>query len=241
MSLLPTIDTPIYTVKLPISEKTVRYRPYNVREQKILAMAKESNDVNILVEAIKQIISNCVLDNVDTTDFSLCDDEFLFYQLRARSESEIVELRYRCENITEEGKTCNFIMNYDLNLLTELQIDKPDIASTIEVTDKIGVKLKYPKLEKISIVNRVATAEETLEIMAKNVEFIYDENSAYNAKDIPIQTVVDWLGDLPVEHYNKIETFITTPPKIIKKLDITCNKCGFDHHIQVEDVFDFFI
>lgn len=241
MSLLPKIESPIYTVKLPVSELTVKYRPYTVKEQKLLGMGKESGDPNTLIDAIKQVIRNCTLDSTDTEELPLSDTEFLFYQLRARSESEIVELKYRCENITDEGKTCNNVMDYDLNLLTELQATKTDISSTIEVTENVGVKLKYQKLEHNKITDRLPTPDETLEIIAKNVEFIYDENSVYNAKDIPIQNIVAWLGDLPIEKYLKIEEFFENEPKIIKKLDIVCKKCGFEHHIEVRDIFDFFI
>jgi len=241
MSFLPKIESPVYTVKLPVSELTVKYRPYTVREQKILAMGKESGDPNTLVDAIKQIIANCTLDSIDTEELSISDSEFLFYQLRARSESEIVELKYRCENTLDDGTTCNNIMDYDLNLLTELETTKSDISPTIEVSDKVGLKLKYQKLEHTKIGDTIPTPDETLEIIARNVEFIYDETSVYNAKDIPVQNIVAWLGDLPIEQYTKIEEFFANEPKIVKKLDIVCKKCGFDHHITVRDIFDFFI
>jgi hypothetical protein len=241
MSLLPKIDMPTYTVKLPISELTVKYRPYNVKEQKILAMAKESGDNNSLVDAIIQIAQNCCVDNTtDVADLPLNDVEFLFYQLRARSESEILELKYRCENLVEDKK-CNNIMEYELNLLTELEVTKPDVSPIIEVTDKIGLKLRHQRFEKDIIGDKLPTPQEVLEIIAKNVEFIYDENSAYSGKDVPLQNIVDWIGELPPEKYVKIEEFFANEPKIIKKLDIKCTKCGFDHSIEVRDIFDFFI
>ena len=119
MNLLPKIETPIHTVKLPISGLQVRYRPYCVKEQKLLAMAKESEEKNSLIDAILQVLSNCVLDSTNVSELPLTDVEYLFYMLRARSESEIVEIKFRCENIVEEG-SCNNIMNYDLNLLTDV-------------------------------------------------------------------------------------------------------------------------
>jgi hypothetical protein len=241
MSVLPKIDMPTYTVKLPISELTVKYRPYNVKEQKILAMAKESGDNNSLVDAIIQVMQNCCMDTTDVNDLPLNDVEFLFYQLRARSESEVLELKYRCENITEDDKKCNNIMEYNLNLLTELEVVKPDISPIIEVTDKVGLKLRYQRFEKDIIGDKLPTPQQILEIIAKNVEFIYDENSAYSGKDIPLQGIVDWIGELSPEKYVKIEEFFANEPKIIKKFGIKCKKCGFDHSIEVRDIFDFFI
>jgi hypothetical protein len=243
MSVLPKIDVPTYTVKLPISEVSVKYRPYNVKEQKILTMAKESGDNDSLVDAILQVSINCVIGTTDISQLPLADVEFLFYQLRARSESEIVELRYKCENKIEGDKKCNNIMEYDLNLLTEIEVAKTEnLSPLIEITDKIGVKLYYERFEKSAIqAGTVPTPQQILEIIAKNIEFIYDENSAYSAKDIPLQNIVDWVGELPPEKYIKIEEFFANKPKLIKKLDIKCNKCGFDHKIEVRDIFDFFI
>jgi hypothetical protein len=244
MSVLPKIDMPTFTVKLPISELTIKYRPYNVKEQKILAMAKESNDNNSLVDSILQVVKNCCLDATDISQLPLADVEFLFYQLRARSESEIVDLRYKCENtIDDDGKKCNNIMEYGLNLLTELDVTKNEnLTPIIEITDKVGLKLYYERFEKSAIeVGSIPTPQQILEIIAKNIEFIYDENSAYSAKDIPLQSIVDWVGELPPEKYIKIEEFFANKPKLIKKLDIKCSKCGFDHKIEVRDIFDFFI
>lgn len=242
MSMLPKIDMPTYTVKLPISELTVKYRPYNVKEQKILAMAKEAEDTNSLVDAILQVVINCCLDTTDISQLPLADVEFLFYQLRARSESEIVDLRYKCEN-TIEDKKCNNIMEYGLNLLSEIEVIKnTDLSPIIEITDKVGIKLYYERFEKSAIeVGTIPTPQQILEIIAKNIEFIYDENSAYSSKDIPLQNIVDWVGELPPEKYIKIEEFFANKPKLIKKLDIKCSKCGFDHKIEVRDIFDFFI
>jgi hypothetical protein len=243
MSLLPKIETPTYTVKLPISEKTVKYRPYLVKEQKILSIAKESGDKNTLVDAILQTIENCVLDTTNARELPLTDVEFLFYTLRARSESEIVELNYKCENIIdhENNKRCNNIMKHDLNLLTDLDVINSNVSPLIQVNENIGLKLKHQRFEHDTIGDKIPTPHEILSIIANNVEFIYDEQSSYNAKDIPIQNIIDWIGDLPIEQYNKIENFFDNEPKIVKKLSIKCNKCGFDHSIVVEDIFDFFI
>lgn len=243
-SMLPKIQVTTYTVTLPISEKTVKYRPYTVKEQKILAMAKESEDNNTLIDAILQVMQNCILDSTDARELPLTDVEYLFYMLRARSESESIDLKYKCENIIEKEdatKVCNHIMDYRLNLLTELEIQKNEISDIIEVTDKVGIKLRHQRFERDTIGDTIPTPTEMLEIIAKNVEYIYDETSSYSPKDVPMQNIIEWIGELPPEKYKKIEEFFDNEPKIIKKLDIKCTKCGFDHSIIVEDIFDFFI
>lgn len=237
---LPKIDLPTYSLTLPISKIQVKFRPYLVKELKILNMAKESGDKNALVDAISQIVSNCTVNDIDVSNLPITDTEYYFYNLRARSESEIVKLKYRCE--TEiNGRICNGIMDHDLNLLTDLEIYDPNISNIIEVTDTIGIKLKHQKFEKDNITTDIPTPDELFELIAKNVDFIYDENSQYSASDIPLQQIIQWISELPSEKYKSIENFFLNEPKVVKHLNMTCNKCGTAHEILVEDIFDFFI
>ena len=105
MSFLPKIDLPTYNIVLPISNTKVNFRPYLVKEQKILSMAKESGDKNAVIDAILQILSNSTTNNVDVSELPITDTEYYFYNLRARSESETVKLRYKCENTRSEEHT----------------------------------------------------------------------------------------------------------------------------------------
>lgn len=240
MSFLPKIDVATYTINLPVSKQTVKFRPYLVKEQKILIMAKESGEKNTLVNAIIQVLENCVINDVDIKELPITDVEYLFYSLRARSESEIVDLKYRCESIVG-GKPCGNVMEHGLNLINDLEIIKNDVSPNIQINEEIGLKLRHQRFEIDNLENKIPTPEEILESIAKNVEFVYDDTSSYNAKDIPIQKIVEWLGDLPVEKFKEIEAFLENEPRIVKQLQITCSKCGTVHDILVEDIFDFFI
>lgn len=240
MSFLPTIDVPTYSVELPISKKEIKFRPYLVKEQKILTMAKESGEKNAVIEAILQIIKNCLVTDINIQeDLPITDVEYLFYHLRARSESEIVELKYRCEHKVD-GSICGNIMEHNLNLLTDLEISDAGISPIIQINDSIGIKLKHQRFELDTVEDSIPTPTEMFELIANNVEFIFDETSSYNAKDIPVQKIAEWIGQVPTEKYKKIEEFFLNEPKIIKKLQMTCSKCGMIHDIEVEDIFDFF-
>lgn len=241
MSVLPTIDLPTYTLKLPVCGETVKFRPYLVKEQKLLTMAKESENKNSLVDAIFQILENCVVSAIVVRDLPITDIEFLFYNIRARSESEVVDLRYRCENPVD-GSQCGNIMEHELNLLTGLDIVDNDISPIIEVGEHVGIKLKHQKFEyDVLDDGKVPTPSELFNIIAKNVECIYNKDSSFNASDVPLSEIVDWIGNLPTEKYAKIEHFFLNEPKIVKHLEIKCTKCGMLHNITVEDIFDFFI
>ena len=241
MSVLPTIDLPTYTVKLPVSEQTIKFRPYMVKEQKILAMAKESGDRNTLIDALFQVIENCVIGEKFVRDLPITDIEFLFYNLRARSESETLELKYKCENLVNDIR-CGNVMHHDLNLLKDLELTNMDISPIIEIGENVGIKLKHQKFEYDTLEEGVIpTPTELFEIISKNVDFIFDKNNSFKAEDLPLKDMVEWIGNVPPEQYLKIEHFFLNEPKIIKRLEIKCSKCGMDHDILVEDIFDFFI
>lgn len=242
MSVLPTIDLPTYTVKLPVSEQNIKFRPYMVKEQKILAMAKESGDRNTLIDAIFQIFENCVVgENSSLQELSITDVESLFYNLRARSESETVDLQYKCKNLVDEI-SCGNTMNYKLNILTDLELSNKGISPIIEIGENIGIKLKFQKFEyNLPKKGVILSPIELFTTIAKNVDFIFDKTNSYNAKDIPLNEIVDWIGKLSLENYRKIEHFFLNEPKLSKKIEMKCSKCGMEHKITVEDAFDFFI
>lgn len=239
MSMLPRIDSPTYSVKLPVSKLDIKIRPYTVKEQKLLLMASESKDDDYLVDTILQIVNNCVVTPINVAELPMTDVEYIFYQLRARSQSEIVDLRYKCES-TIGDKKCGNIMEHKLNLLTDLEVTE-GLPPTINLTDKIGVKLKHQKFEKDPLKDvEIPTPEQLFALIAKNIDVIFDERTSYNVKDVPLSNVVDFLGTLSTTQYEKLEEFFLNEPKIQKKLQIKCDKCGTLHNVVVQDVFDFF-
>ena len=119
--MLPKLDVPIYTINLISTGKPVRFRPFLVKEQKLFLMAAESTDGNEMVGVIRQVLRNCVLDEMDVDSLPTFDLEYLFMNLRARSVEEIVDLRYKCNNTTKdetgEEKKCSGVVEFKLNLL----------------------------------------------------------------------------------------------------------------------------
>ena len=113
---LPKIDVPIFEMTLPSTAKSIRYRPFLVKEEKILLIAMQSGESSAMIEAVKQIISNCIIDDINVDELSLFDIEYMFLNLRARSIGEKVDLRYRCNNIVNEEK-CNHVSEYQVDLL----------------------------------------------------------------------------------------------------------------------------
>lgn len=237
MSILPTLEAPTFLVTLPISQKVIKFRPYFVKEKKLLMMAVESKDNKSLVEAVRQLFEVCVISG-DISDLCIVDSEYLFYNIRARSESETVDLRYNCEAEFEEKK-CKNVLQVELNLLTDLEVS-PGLDSIITTSDGRGIKLKHERFDVNSVgEEKLYTPDEIFSMVADNVDYIFDENSTYKVTDIPKKDLIEWLERLKPAEFAKIEDFFTYPPSIRKVFEVKCNKCGTEHSIVVEDIFSF--
>jgi hypothetical protein len=150
--MLPKIDVPIYNVKLLSTGKNLQYRPFTVKEEKLFLMANESEELNNIIDTIKQILNNCILDEFNIDSLPIFDVEYLFLNIRARSIGEVVNLKYKCNNNvldeeTKEEKKCNNLVQIDLNLL-EVEPNKQEgHTNKIEITEKMGIMMKYPTFE----------------------------------------------------------------------------------------------
>jgi len=237
---LPRIDTPTFEVNLPVSQKTIRFRPFLVKEQKVLLMAMEANDKQTVENNIRQILQNCILNDIDIEKLPLADVEFFFLQLRARSVGEVVDSKYKCQNEVN-GKECGNIMKSSFNIL-ELGVKFPEnIESDIRLTDNIGIKLKYPTFaltKKLKDTN--STTQIAFELLVDCVEYIYDSETLYYANETPKEEIMTFLESLTKGQFEKIEKFIESMPKIEKKTQIKCEKCGFEHNLDIEGLESFF-
>jgi hypothetical protein len=239
---LPKIDTPIYDLTLPLSNKKIRFRPFIVKEQKNLFMALESNDDEAIQENIKQVLRNCTLtDGIDIDDLPVVDIEYYFINLRAKSVGEIVENKYRCENVVEEKK-CNNVMDISLNL-TDIKVEGVVKGNdVIQLTDKISIKLKYPKFSILkSIRNMDKMTEIAMRMVAESIEYIYDGEQFYYANEVSVEELIEFVESLNQKQFQQIEKFFQEMPKLEKKIKMTCRKCGFKHSLDIEGLENFFV
>jgi len=238
---LPKIDTPIYDLTLPLSKKEIRFRPFLVKEQKNLLMAMEANDKESIEKNVKQVLINCTLtEGIDIEKLPVIDVEFYFLNLRARSVGEVIENNYRCDNEVE-GKPCGNIMKTTLNIL-EIQVENAqEDKSVIQLTDTIFMKLRYPeysllkKITKLQDVSNIA-----FEMVADCVEYIFDGEQYYYANEVSSQEMIEFIENLNQQQFAKVEDFFSDMPKLEKKLEIKCSKCGFEHKIEVQGLENFF-
>ena len=238
---LPVLEVPKYEIELPVSKKKIKYRPFLVKEQRNLLMAMESNEANSIQLAVKDILNNCTLtENIDIEKLPIIDVEYYFINLRAKSVGEVVESKYKCNNEVE-GKECGNIMESEVNLLDIKVKQNEEISPEIQLDDKITIKLKYPEFNivedslKYDDINQV-----TFNMIAKSIEYIYDGQQFYYGHEAQPDEMIAFVEGMNQQQFAKVENFFNNLPKLKETIDITCKKCGFEHHIEVEGLESFF-
>ena len=246
MGQLPKIDVPLYDLTLPLTKKKIRFRPFLVKEEKILLLAVESEDEKATLLAIKQIVNNCCVDELDVDNIPMTDLEFIFLNLRARSINEVVELQYKCNNKvavgdTEELKVCANIVKFEVNLL-EIKPEVPeDHTNKITISPKIGIVMKYPSFKTYEKVDKSKSEMETMiELFINCIDYIYDENTIYYSKDTTKEELHDFIENLTQTQFEMVQQFFTSIPKIKTKVNFKCPKCQYEEVIEVEGIQNFF-
>ena len=241
---LPKIDAPIFTTKLISTGKEVKFRPFTVKEEKLFLMAYESEDSKTVSDTVNQILRNCILDKTKVEDLPLFDIEYLFLNLRARSVGEVVKLNYRCNNMVHEGdeeKKCNNRVEIDVNLLDIHPEINEKHNNKIELTPKLGIVMKYPTMELINTANVEDEIDIIIEMILKCIDFIYDEDNIYYAKDASKEELLEFVESLSTKDLEKVKEFFETLPKLNKTVQFKCNKCGYTEDITVEGLQSFFM
>ena len=241
---LPKIDVPIFEVKLFSTDKKIKFRPFTVKEEKLFLIASESDDPQSTITTIKQVLNNCILDDIDIEALPLFDIEMLFLNLRARSISEVVNLKYKCNNniVEEDGKEhkCNNQVEIDVNVLDIIPESGLNHSKKIEINSKLGIVMKYPKMNVIVDMNDQENIDSVLNLIAGCIDYIYDEDKLYYSNDSTTQELIDFLETLQSKDLENIKQFFDNMPKMKKTLDFNCKKCGYQEKIEVEGIQNFF-
>jgi len=238
---LPKLEVPTYELELPLSKKYIKFRPYLVKEQKSLMMAMESSDAKTIQHNVREILNVCTLNkDVNIDELPIIDIEYYFLQLRAKSVGEIADSKYRCNNEVED-KVCGNIMEAKIDLTQIMPVQEEYVDPEIQLNEQITIRMKYPPFKLISdSIEMDDITEVTFHMIANSIEYIYDGDQFHYAKEQTTEDLVDFIEQLSQEQFEKLEKFFNSVPKLKKDLDITCSKCGFEHHLHVEGLESFF-
>ncbi len=243
--MLPKIDVPIYELNLISSGKKIRFRPFLVKEQKLLLMANQSDDPKDSLNVVKQICKNCIIDDVDIESLPVFDLEFIFLNLRARSVSEVINLQYKCNNKVKneagEETTCGNLEKFDVNLLEITPTKDSKHDKKIMLGEKLGIMMRYPTFEMIANLKGQNEDETLMELLTICIDNIFDKDNIYYTKDVTKEELEEFIDNLQQKDLEKIQEFFETAPKIKKGISFNCKKCGYKESIEVEGLQNFFI
>lgn len=234
MSSLPKIDYPVYRVKVPSLKKEFQFRPFLVKEEKILLMAKESEQATDILSAIKQIINNCSIDSkFDIDKLALFDLEYIFLKLRSISVDNIVKVSYK-DN--EDGK--NYDFDIDLNDIEVIFPEKTD--NNIKITEKSGIVMKYPSAKLYDDKEFLSLEKDYMfELIVRCIDSIYYEDEIYKASDYKKEELVEFLENLNIKVFEEIQKFLLNIPKIEYNIKYE-NSAGTKREIVLSSLNDFF-
>ena len=228
---LPSISTPEFKTTIPSTGQKITYRPFLVKEEKILLMAMEGNDQKEIEHAIKKILTNCILDDVDVDSLAMFDMEFLFLQLRGKSVGEVIELA-----VTHLEGECKHRTDIKVNI-DDIKLSNIEQEKKIMLTDDVGVMMKYPTMKEAMSVEG-ENAEAVFEILAKSIDYVFDMENVYN--EFSEEELVEWINGLNQTQFQKILTFFESMPKLSYEVSWKCKECGEDDSITLEGIQSFF-
>ena len=236
---LPKIATPTYELVIPSSKKKIKYRPFLVKEEKILILAMESEDTNQIANAVKNVISSCILSRgIKVEKLSTFDIEYLFLNIRGKSVGEQIEVMVTCP---DDKKT---------KVPTSINIDSIKVkiddkhSKDIVLDDQYTLRMKYPSLSEF-IKNNFANiddinVDDTFELIASCIEQVYSEEESFAASDCTKKELSQFLEQLNSSQFKMIETFFDTMPKLSHTVKVTNPNTGVENEIILEGLQSFF-
>tara|TARA_B100000927_G_C16378559_1_gene434490 strand:+ start:271 stop:969 length:699 start_codon:yes stop_codon:yes gene_type:complete len=229
---LPDIATPIYTLTVPSTKKRVKYRPFLVKEQKLLILALENDDQQQILDAITKTIENCLITKVKLSELSLFDIEYLFLQIRARSISEEIEMKVTCADDGETEVDVKFMVN-------DVKVNFPKgHTNVIKLSDDITVEMKYPNLEYFTQVNFTQVEPDPYELMAKCIKRVYVGEQDYSS--FTLEESKGWVESLTSSQFDSIQAFFETMPSLKHVLKVKNPKTKVANEVVLEGLSDFF-
>ena len=237
---LPKINTPTYELELPSIKKKIRYRPFLVKEEKILIIAMESEDMTQITNAIKTVIGNCILSRgIKVEKLSIFDIEYLFLNVRGKSVGEEVEVPLICPD--DEKTQVSVVINLD-----DIKIKFNENHSKDIVLDKkLSIKMKYPSLDEFVKSNFNFDGkfgiEESFQLIASSVDQIYENEESFNSSDFSKEEMLDFIEHLTSKQFKEVENFFETMPKLSHTVKLKNPNTGVESDVVLEGLSDFFV
>ena len=234
---LPILTTPTYELEVPSTATKIKYRPFLVKEEKILLMAMESDDNNQIIQAVKTIVSECTYNKIDLGNSPMFDIEYIFLQIRAKSAGEVSNLKLLCK---DDGKT---YADVEVNL-TEIEVQvTEEHTNKIELTDEMGMIMTYPTIDSFmnTGINKIDSSN-MLEVIATCILQIYDKKGeeVFEAKDQTKKELNDFIEQLTSHQFQEVQKFFDTMPKLQHVVKVKNPETNVVNEVLLSGLNDFF-
>ena len=236
---LPQLNvTPKYELTVPSTSKRIKYRPFLVKEEKILLLAMESQDPNQIINAVTDTIRNCLETDAKTlAKLTTFDVEYIFVQLRGQSVGEKVEVKLKCQNDECDHETTVMIA------LDDIKVDVPKINNVIELTEDISVEMKWPSFEETYKNNEISEADGAQAMyiaLRKSIAAVHTGDTRIDASEVTTQELDAFIEETNSDQFKKLVAYIEAMPKLTHTVKYTCEKCGTENTVTLEGMEDFF-
>lgn len=237
---LPKIATPLFHLTLPSTGEEISYRPFLVKEEKILLIAKEANDEESVITSVMQILESCTNNEIDITKLASFDIEYLFLNIRAKSVGEEIELKYKhTSDVNRKGDHCDKATTIKIKI-DEIYVKTNEMhKSKIMISDTVGIQMRYPRLQTLSKLME-GTIESTIESITDCIEFLFDEEKIYDKTTTTREEMIQFIETLNQEQLTKINEFFETMPRLEHEIEYECSGCGQKDKVTLRGISDFF-
>jgi hypothetical protein len=237
--VLPKISTPTYELELPSTEQEIKYRPFLVKEEKLLVIALESEDSKQITNAIKNVIKNCIhTKGIKVESLPTFDIEYLFLNIRGKSVGEELEVNIICP----DDETTNVPVKIDIDSI-KVQFNE-EHTKQIKIDKNIMMEMKYPSLDQFIKsnfdFNNGSAMDQSFDLIASCVDKIYTEEEVWSAADVTKKEIVDFLEQMNSAQFKEIEKFFETMPKLSHKVKITNPNTKVESEVVLEGLASFF-
>jgi hypothetical protein len=237
---LPKISTPIYELEIPSLKKKIRYRPFLVKEEKILIIALESEDSKQISNAVKNVISNCILSKgIKVDSLATFDIEYLFLNIRGKSVGETVDVLITCpdDGVTQVPVSIN---------LDEINVEiNPDHCPDIKLDDSITLRMRYPSMTEFIKNNFNSgdsiSVDDTFDLIASCIDQIYSEEESWTGSDSTKKELLEFIEQLSSKQFKEVEKFFDTMPKLSHTIKIKNPKTDIESEVVLEGLSAFFV
>lgn len=231
---LPKLNTPKYYTTVPSTGTEVEFRPYQVREEKMLMIASESQDERQVVGAMKDLIDACTFGAVDITKLTMFDLEYLFVKLRSKSVGESTTIGMKCTSCEHKNEIKFSLEDVYVNM-------NEDLNPTIELSDGVGVTMKYPGINDVmDIGGDLSDVDKMMGMIRASLDTIYTSEEVFNVREQSTKEVDEFVDSLTSKQFSKIREYLEEMPSAQINLDFECVECGEKNEHVVKGTANFF-